>query len=382
MSDIGYNDNLEVAGRKFHFQTATQSSKGKIRCEIFEDGRMLSKAEVDFERRAGNRNQTIENRLKNVVESLHHEMISEVELLFKIAEKVNKMKHSPSNCKVGVMFLQNNLIEDAIKQFKQAIQTDPDYLAGYNYLGQTYIQIGEYDQAIKVYQEVMSRNGHYTDMHNNFGLALLMANQIDTAQAEFGKALKLNRNYLEAHYNMALLLLKSIQNDKTEQKSPPPSIRIKRALEHLEQIKGKKIKVFDIVYDKLQKFLKKNNIDQCVKLLEENRTKIFPGKISSLISINFYLKFMYGGKGLDNDTIKRYERRLNIALEENPDYADIWNNLGVVHLIQCRNLFLQALNEFNRALELNPGFEKAIRNKKLVENDGKEFLILLRAILK
>ena len=91
---------------------------------------------------------------------------------------------------------------------------------------------------------------------------------------------------------------------------------------------------------------------------------------------------MYGGKGLDINTIHRFEKRLEKALEKNPDYADIWNNLGVIHLIQCRNLLLQALNEFNRSLELNPGFEKAVKNKKLVENDGKEFLILLRAILK
>ena len=70
---------------------------------------------------------------------------------------------------------------------------------------------------------------------------------------------------------------------------------------------------------------------------------------------------MYGGKGLDNETIKRYEHRLNIALEDTPDYADIWNNLGVIHLIQCRNLFLQALSEFNRALEINPSFDKAIK---------------------
>ena len=44
--------------------------------------------------------------------------------------------------------------------------------------------------------------------------------------------------------------------------------------------------------------------------------------------------------------------------------------------------FLQALSEFNKALEINPAFEKALKNKKLVENDGKEFLMLLRAILK
>ena len=91
---------------------------------------------------------------------------------------------------------------------------------------------------------------------------------------------------------------------------------------------------------------------------------------------------MYGGRKLNKDIIKKFEERLTTAIEKNADFADLWNNLGIVHLIQCRNLFLQALNEFDRALEINPSFDKALKNKKLVENDGKEFLILLRAILK
>jgi len=316
------------------------------------------------------------------VESLHEEMISEVELLFKIAEKVSKLKHSPSNVKVGIMFLQNNMIDDAIKQFKKAIDFDPDYAEAYNNLGMTYIEIGEYKKAIKTYELIINRNGQYTDMFNNYGLALLMDNQIAEAQEQFKTALRLNRNYLEAHYNMALMYLKSTFAGNGQLKAPPPSVRIQRAFEHLEKIQEKKIKVFEGVYDKLQKYLNKNKIEEAVVILEENRTKVFPRGISNLISTNFYLKFMYGGKGLDHETIKRYEHRLNIALEDNQDYADIWNNLGVIHLIQCRNLFLQALTEFNRSLELNPGFDKAIKNKKLVENDGKEFLILLRAILK
>ena len=69
-------------------------------------------------------------------------------------------------------------------------------------------------------------------------------------------------------------------------------------------------------------------------------------------------------------------------MDENPDYADVRNNLGIAHLIQCRNLFLKALDEFRGALKINPDFKKAEKNLKLAENDGKGFLILLRAILK
>ena len=382
MSDIGFNDNLEVAGRKFHFQTATQSNKGKIRCEIYENGRVLSTSEVDFERRKGDRKKNIENRLKNVVESLHQEMMTEIELLFKIAEKVKKLKHSPSNNKIGIIFLQNNLIDDAIEQFKLAIESDPNYLESYNNLGMTYIQTGKYKEAIEVFTRGMDRDINFTDMHNNFGLALMMDKNYEKALDEFKKALKLNKSYLAAHYNLAVLYLRSTYERDHDEFLPPPSIRVKRSFEHLEKVKDRKIKVFDLVYEKIKKQILKKNIDQSVKLLEENRDRVFPRDVSSLISTNFYLKFMYGGKGLDNETIKRYERRLNMALDDNPHYADIWNNLGVVHLIQCRNLFLQALTEFNRALEINPDFDKAVKNKKLVENDGKEFLILLRAILR
>ncbi len=91
---------------------------------------------------------------------------------------------------------------------------------------------------------------------------------------------------------------------------------------------------------------------------------------------------MYSGKSLNGSVLKNFEQELTHAIDAQGDYADLWNNLGIVHLIQCRNLFVQALNEFNKALEINPKYEKALKNKKLVENDGKEFLILLRAILK
>ncbi len=382
MSDIGFNDNLEIAGRTFHIQTASSTGKGSIRCEIFENGRVLSTSEVDFERRSISQKHSVGDRLKTVVESLHQEMMSEIELLFTIGDKIKNLGHAPSNSKIGLIFLQNNLIEDAISHFKLAIKNDPNYLDAYNNLGLTYIQIGESKKASQIFASAVKKGTNFTDLHNNYGLALLIDGNYKEALASIQRALKINKRFKEAHYNLALLYLKSISSDKTGEILPPPSIRKQRALEHLNLVKESKIKVFDRIFDKLVRFVETDEFEPSVKLLEEYRTKVFPRDLSSLISTNFYLKFMYGGKGLDNQTILRYEDRLKYSLEENADYADIWNNLGVIHLIQCRNLFLQALGEFRKALEINPDFEKAVKNKKLVENDGKEFLILLRAILK
>lgn len=382
MSDIGFNDNLEVSNRTFHFQTASNVKKGTVRCEIFENGRVISTSLVDFERRQVSRTHSVEKRLKDIVESLHQEMMAEIELLFLISEKVKKLKHSPSNCKMGIMFLQNNLIEDAIAQFELAIANDPGYLEAYNNLALTYIQTAEYGKAIKILSKVMEKDNRFADMHNNYGLALMMEHQFQKSLAEFRTALKINANYSEAQYNLAILYFKSTLHDKTDDYLPPPSIRIQRAVEQLDKLNAGSLKGFEHIYEKALRFIEKDEISATVKLLEENRSKLFAKDMLSLIGTSFYLKFMYGGKGLDNEIIRKYERRLEQALEIYKDYADIWNNLGIIHLIQCRNLFLQALSEFKRSLEINPGFDKARKNKKLVENDGKEFLILLRAILK
>ena len=382
MADIGFNDNLEVAGRKFHFQTASNVDKGSVRCEIFENGTVLATSSVDFERRKQAKQHTVENRIKNTVESLHQEMMAEIELIFLIAEKVKKLKHAPSNCKMGIMFLQNNLIEDAIDQFRLAIQNDAEYLTAYNHLGLTYIQIGQYSKAIQIFNRALEKEKKYADIHNNFGVALMHENQFKPAMREFQEALKINSNYAEAQYNLATLYFKSTIFDKSDEFLPPPSIRIQRGYEQLQKLKGMDNKLFSIHNTKFIKMFETKQFEELAKSLEENRSKIFSRDSLNLIGNSFYLKFMYGGKGLDNDIIQKYEKRLELATTSNSEYADIWNNLGIVHLIQCRNLFLQALDEFKHSLEINPGFEKARRNKKLVENDGKEFLILLRAILK
>jgi tetratricopeptide (TPR) repeat protein len=382
MSDIGFNDNLEVAGRKFHFQTASNVEKGNVRCEIFENGTVLATSTVDFERRKYTKIHTVENRIKSTVEALHQEMMAEIEFIFLIAEKVKKLKHAPSNCKMGIMFLQNNLIDDAIEQFKLAVQNDPDYLNAYNHLGLTYIQMGQYKKAIQVFNRALEKEKKYADIHNNFGVALMYENQFQAAIREFQAALRINSKYTEAHYNLATLYFKSTLFDKSDESLPPPSIRIQRGYEQLQKLKEMDVKLFTLQFQKLIKLFETKEYDELTKQLEENRNKIFPKDALNLIGNSFYLKFMYGGKGLDNDIIKKYEQRLELATKSNHEYADIWNNLGIVHLIQCRNLFLQALDEFKHSLEINPGFEKARRNKKLVENDGKEFLILLRAILK
>ena len=382
MSDIGYNDNVNVADRKFHIQTASNLKKGFARCEVFEEGRLITTQVAEFERRKRRDENSLEQRIRNIVSRLHQETVGEIDLMFQIAEKVKKLRHAPSNIKLGLIFLYNNLTKDAIEQFETALSIDPDSAAALNNLGLAYIHLGQNSKAVNYLNQALEKSNPYADIFHNLGLAFLNLKKYYKALKYFQEALRINPNYLKAHYNLALVYLESILADKSDTLLPPPSIRLERAQYQLKRLLEADIADFNAIYPKVEELLELSEVQPLIDLLLEHRDKVFPTEVLSLIGMDFYLKFMYGGKGLNQEIIGKFERKLNSAIDDHPKYADLWNNLGVVHLIQCRNLFLKALSEFDRALEINPSFDKAIKNKKLVENDGKEFLILLRAILR
>jgi tetratricopeptide (TPR) repeat protein len=382
MSDIGYNDNVNVHGRKFHVQTATQSSKGVATCEVFEEGQLINKNYVAFERRRKTDEELMEKRIRKIVESIHQETLSEIELMFIIANKIEKIEHAPSHVKLGLLFIKSNLMQDAINQFKKAIEVNPKEIDAYNNLGMTYIKTGSYSDAIKILNKALSFQTGYADVHLNLGMAYYCEKQHLKALDYVQNALRINPDYQLAKYNQAILYLDSIHSDKDDKQLPPASIRAERAIQQLQGLSDSGISGMQDTLNKVKKVLMTKDINGAVKILTGATEKIFPDELHTMIGINFYLRFMYGGRSLSRRTLKAFEQDLLNSIEFRGDYADLWNNLGIIHLIQCRNLFLKALNEFNKALEINPRFEKALKNKKLVENDGKEFLILLRAILK
>lgn len=382
MSDIGYNDDVKVFGRKFHIQTASSIQKGIAALEVFEDGRVINKNYLTFERRKVNNSELLEERIRKIIEAVHTETHSEVQLLFIIAEKVKELGHAPSCVKLGMLFIKNNLIKDAIQQFETAINLDPKEISAYNNLGLAYIKTKEYSQAVKILQRALEIEPGYADIHLNLGLAYYYEKQLHKGLDQIQQSLAINPDYQIARFNLAILYLDSIIIDKEDKQLPEPSVRVERAMQQLKTLVMLGVYGMGDIISKVQKLLIIKDFEGATRLLMSSTERLFPAEFHSIIGVNFFLKFMYGGKSLSKWSLIKFEQDLMNSIASQGDYADLWNYLGIVHLIQCRNLFLQALSEFNQALKINPKFEKASKNKKLVDNDGKEFLMLLKEIIK
>jgi len=256
MNAIGFNDDVSVSGRKFHVQTSSTGNNGTARCEVFEQGRIISKSEVEFERRRQLDDQLLEERISRLVENMHNETMNEIEMMFSIADKVKKLKHAPSNVKTGLMFLRSNLIKDAIEQFEIAISIDPENVDAYNSLGLSYIRLGQNTKAIKILRKIQEKGRTYADISHNLGLAYLNEKEHYKALINFQEALRINPQYFEADYNIAILYLDSIIYDKNDNLLPPPSIRLERAHQQLRKLEQAKLKPFAQIGPKVQKFLK------------------------------------------------------------------------------------------------------------------------------
>ncbi len=382
MPDIGFNDNVAISDRVFHVQTATNKAKGIVRCEIFEKGRLITVQTFNYERRKGEQDAPPEEHIKNFVQDVHHSTIDEIKFLFKVADRINQAPNSNALIKLGTLFLKHNLITDALRTFKKVLEIDPKSNRALILLATTYTRLNRNDEAINLLNRVVKSGYSYADVYNKLGLAYANKGNYTNALNYYQEALRINPNYHEAQYNTAIAYLESVVTQRESSYLPPPSIRIDRANQLLKKVKESTPLFSDELLLSVKQHIDQSNFKEAVQLLVNQRDRFFPQDTSNLISTSFYLKFMYDGVNLTDRELRQYEHELKEAIKVKPDYADLWNSLGVVHLIQCRNLFLQALNEFDQALEINPSYEKALKNKKLVENDGKEFLILLRAILK
>ncbi|HEX9654282.1 MAG TPA: tetratricopeptide repeat protein [bacterium] len=372
MENLGLNNDVLVGGRKFHIQTSYSDANRLIQSKVFNEGQVIESREVPVD---GAPIDEINSQLND----LHQEQITEMEILYYIYEKVKAVRHASSSHKLGLLFLKKSLVKEAIEQFKLALEIDPGLYQVYASLGRALLINGSYDEAIASLQEAVQKASDYADINNYLGVAYLYQEKFPQAVQYLSAAIRLNENYIGAHYYLGVAHLALSLNQTELGENTDEDYR--QAMEHInlavDRLVDRQIPSFKKVLDLVQGKSYKEAVNAFLNSTPKEDLTHFMN-----MENEFYLKFMYGGKGKDDAFIADYVQNLRELLDQHPGYADVRNNLGIAYLIQCRNLFLKALEEFRAALKINANFKKAEKNLKLAENDGKGFLILLRAILK
>ncbi len=374
MESQGLNSDVSLGGREFHVETSYVEAEQQLVSRIFLSGQVISTKESP----AGTEGDDAARHEQ--LQQLHNDLITEIEILYYISEKVKAVRHAPSAIKLGQVFLEKSLHEEAEGQLLLALEIEPTHPEALGNLGKLHLMTNRYDEAIEALKRGAEYAPEYADIQNYLGVAYLYKEDYPAAIEHLGRAIELSKNYIGAHYHLGVALLanyRKLDDESNEQAGD----ELTRALESLEHASERFVNHQIGNFDQVMALVREKAYDKAVDEFLLSKPADVLSRFFN-IENEFYLKFMYGGKGKDEQFISTYVENLQRVIREHPDYADARNNLGVANLIQCRNLFLRSLDEFRAALKINPAFRKAEKNLKLAENDGKGFLILLRAILK
>ena len=109
---------------------------------------------------------------------------------------------------LGATLVNKGQIDEAIRQFKEAIRLKPDYAEAHNNLGAVLDKKGQIDEAIRQYEEAIRLRPYYVEAHYNLGTILDNKGQTEEAIREYQQAIHLKPDLAEACNNLGYLWAK------------------------------------------------------------------------------------------------------------------------------------------------------------------------------
>jgi tetratricopeptide (TPR) repeat protein len=375
------NQKISAGNRQFHLQTTTMVEAGLIRTEVFEKGQVLFVSVHQYERRNTEQPANAERRIRRIVEQFHQSIIEEIDSLFEISDKLIDQNLPSAHEKLGQVFHYLHIFDKAELHFKKAIEFDPERYSSYVYLARVYFLQKRFHAGLEILQKPLAQHVTYPDLYNMLGLIFMEKERYREALTHFKAALQRNPKYIEPYFNMLETILARFNGKlNPAQEAHVKSQKLIRSI--IRQIEQHGDAVDRNQCAVVAKALAKNAGPKALALLREFRDKRMSRKEPpEVIGYKFFLRLLYADAPMSILAMENYERQIQDALAQNPAYPDLWHYLGLIHLMQCRQYFLDGLDHFREATRINPQFEKALKNLRLVENDGREFLQMIKSIV-
>lgn len=372
MADFLFNDVIRSPKSEFFLKTTTNGNDRLIVSSFFRNGTLLETRTRDFNPEWPAEKLRLRTRL------FHDEKKSEIQMLLQLSERLRDSDQAELKSLLGQAFMRRGMYEEAVIEFEEAIVLNPKISAIYSHLGRAYTALHRHDDAIAILEQAIAMSPGFADFHNHLGVAYLRKEYCRKAVDQFLRAVDSNPYYADAYYNLALAYL---LNTVTKEDFALSVNSQQKIFDNLEKAIKINPSYRNEHHAQGEELLKRKKYEEAYKALELGATKITrPADVSFIM--DFYLRAIYNTRKLTSRQIWRHIRQLQEFIEKYPNYADLYNHLGVAYVILSKYVNNKAIQQFDQAIQRNPGFERAKRNKRLAEYDNKGMQLLFDAILK
>lgn len=372
MADFLFNDVISSPQGEYFLKTTTNDPQKQITSSFFRNGTLLEMRTREFDPKWSR------EMLRTKTREFHDEKKDEILMLIQLAEKLQETNQAETKNLLGQAFIRRGMYEEAIIELEEAIVLNPRFSGIYNNLGSAYMAVKRYDDAITVLEQAISMSAGYADYHNNLGMAYLKKEYCKKAVEQFLRALDSNPYYAEAYFNLALAY---VLNAFTKEDFSLSVNCHQKVADNLEKAAKINPSYYNEHTAQGQSLMREKKYEEAYQAFTRAISLVSkPADISFIL--DFYLRVIYGSKKLSSSLIWRHIRQLQELIEKYPNYADLYNHLGVAYVIMSKYVNHKAIQQFDKAMALNPGYERAKRNKRLAEYDHKGMQLLFDAILK
>jgi len=235
---------------------------------------------------------------------------------------------------LGDAMLQSGRIQEAIGHYEQALRLKPDFPKGHNDFGTALVQLGRLQEAIEHYEQALRIKPDFADAHYNLGDALIQAGKVQEAISHWEQALRIKPDLAEAHNSLGNALIQAG--------------KVQEAIEHYEQALRIKPDFADAHYNLGNAAIQAGKVQEAISHWEQ-ALRIKP----DLAEAHNNLGTALYQTGKVQEAIGHYEQALRIK----PGYADAHYNLGNA-LIQAGKV-QEAIQHYEQALRIRPDFIQA-----------------------
>jgi protein O-mannosyl-transferase len=113
----------------------------------------------------------------------------------------------------GDLYARIGMYQSALADFNTAISLKPDYTEAYYNRGITYDKIGQHQPAIEDFNKVISLKNDYVDAYNSRGIIYAKLGQYRLAIDDFNKAISIKPDYAYAYSNRGLIYFSHDENE-------------------------------------------------------------------------------------------------------------------------------------------------------------------------
>nr|MBN2278037.1 tetratricopeptide repeat protein [candidate division Zixibacteria bacterium] len=350
MESYRLNSRIVDDKKEYLIQTMNDTSDGVIKTTLFVNGEILDAMVFPHADEIG------EEEILNLVKCEHGEKKSELEYLLKSYKEVLRNGRPEMMYHLGTALYYKRMYSEARHLFQTALELKHDYHECFFFLSRTELALGHAEEAVKAGSRAVELRQNYADYRNALGEALLESSSCKRAVIEFEEAIRKNVYYADAYFNLAMTY---IQN------------AVKKEDYHL--VSDLKTKCMDMLkkavliypayessdFDRATAALKAGDLKGAYNLLMTVReSKKEKQRLEQAVYFHRFLIYTdWLSENHIADRIAYLEREIN----KNPDYVDLYYELAVCHLHQARFQWQKGINNFQKALAINPDLKKANR---------------------